>query len=147
MIFKQCNANFLSLSVARIAVVASCSDRHTYCLSNQNRVHGKCHFLHYECAELRDLRGGVARATTRCAPPLQLSCTSNTAGPGTDHCTKLDCTTHCTSLHQVVLLEVELQDRVLHRGEHEPDVLRVCNINTMSESIPTGVDCVQFFIL
>ena len=28
-------------------------------------------------------------------------------------------------LDQVVLLEVQLQDRVLHRREHEPDVLRI----------------------
>lgn len=33
-----------------------------------------------------------------------------------------------TALHEVVLLQVVLQYRVLHRREHEPDVLRVCNI-------------------
>jgi len=33
---------------------------------------------------------------------------------------------HPGALHQVVFLQVELQDRVFHSGEHEPYVLGVC---------------------
>lgn len=36
-----------------------------------------------------------------------------------------------THLHEVVLLEVGLQDRVLHRREHEADVLGVCKPETV----------------
>jgi len=38
---------------------------------------------------------------------------------------------HHIASHKVVLLEIQLKYRVLHRGEHKANVLRVCNnINT-----------------